>query len=213
MKAEETALFSLTEAVPPFGRDERLFQSLFSLEKNETSEVIEQGGRFYIFQVTEKRPSGLPSLAEVKEQVKTDYTVHLAVEKAKAEAKAYLQILREGKEWPGLAEESGLDVGTTDFFSRQEPVKEIGYSPELHQMVFGLSAEKRYPEKVFENEKGVFVIRWEGEEVISQSGYEEEKQEYREMLKRMKEQDLFRGWLDNLRRSARIEILRPLEQG
>ena len=213
MKAEETALFSLTEAVPPFGRDERLFQSLFSLEKNETSEVIEQGGRFYIFQVTEKRPSGLPSLAEVKEQVKTDYTVHLAVEKAKAEAEAYLQMLREGKEWSGLAEESGLDVGTTDFFSRQEPVKEIGYSPELHRMVFGLSAEKRYPEKVFENEKGVFVIRWEGEEVISQSGYEEEKQEYREMLKRMKEQDLFRGWLDNLRRSARIEILRPLEQG
>jgi hypothetical protein len=91
-----------------------------------------------------------------------------------------------------LAGESGLEVKTTEFFNRQEPVKDIGYSPDLHQTVFGLNAEKRYPERVFENEKGVFVIRWEGEEGISQAKYEEEKQEYRDMLKRMKEQELFR---------------------
>jgi peptidyl-prolyl cis-trans isomerase D len=213
MKADETGLFALTEAVPPFGGDEKLRQTLFSLEKNETSEVIEQGGRFYIFQVTERQPSGLPSLADVKERVKNDYTARQAAEKAKTEAEAYLQKLREGKEWPKLAEESGLEVKTSDFFSRMEPVKDIGYSPELHPMVFGLNAEKPYPEKVFENEKGVFVIRWEGEQGISQAKFEEEKQEYRDMLKRMKEQDLFKNWLDNLRKSARIEILKPLEQG
>jgi hypothetical protein len=79
-------------------------------------------------------------------------------------------------------------------------------------MIFGLNAEKRYPERVFENESGVFVIRWEGEEGISRAKYEEEKQEYREMLKRMKEEELFRNWLDNLRRSASIEILKPLDR-
>jgi peptidyl-prolyl cis-trans isomerase D len=62
MKAEETGLFALTEAVVPFGGDERLHQTLFSLEENETSEVIEQGGKFYIFQVTERAPSGIPPL-------------------------------------------------------------------------------------------------------------------------------------------------------
>jgi peptidyl-prolyl cis-trans isomerase D len=61
MKAEETGLFSLGERFLPFGGDERLRQTLFSLEKNETSEVVEQGGRFYIFQVTkDSRRACLP---------------------------------------------------------------------------------------------------------------------------------------------------------
>lgn len=213
MKAEETGLFALAEAVPPFGADERLHQTLFSLEKDQTSEVIEQAGRFYIFQVTERVPSGIPPLAEVQERVRADFTAHLAVKKAKAEAEAYLQKLREGEEWLKLAEERGMEVKRTDFFSRQDPIKEIGSSPELYQMVFALNEEKPYPGEVFENESGVFVVRWEDEEKISQAGFEEEKQEYRDMLKRMKEEALFRNWLNNLRRSAKIEIHRPLERG
>jgi peptidyl-prolyl cis-trans isomerase D len=213
MKAEETGLFSLGEDVPPLGSDERLGQTLFSLQENETSEVIEQGGRFYIFQVSERVPSDIPPLADVADRVTKDFTSHLAAEKAKIEAEAFLQKLKEGKAWTELAGESGLEAKTTEFFNRQEPVKDIGYSPDLYPMIFGLSSERRYPERVFENEKGVFVIRWEGEEGISLAQYEEEKQEYRDMLKRMKEEELFQNWLDNLRRSAKIEIHKSLERG
>ncbi|MBN2032591.1 MAG: SurA N-terminal domain-containing protein [Deltaproteobacteria bacterium] len=213
MKAEETGLFALTESVPSVGGDERLRQALFALEKNETSEVMEQGGKFYIFQVTERQPSSLPSLAEVKDRVMSDYRDHLARGKAKAEAEAYLQKLKEGKEWSKLAEERKVKIQTTDFFSRQETVKEIGYSPQLHEIVFSMNGEKRYPEEVFENEKGVFVIRWEGEEGINRTKYEEEKKQYEDMVKRMKEQNLFRNWIDNLRKIAKIEILKPLDRG
>ena len=213
MEAGETGLFSVAEPIPSVGGDERLRQVLFSLEENQTSEVIEQGGKFHIFQVTERRPSALPSLEEVKEGVVSDFTAYLASGKAKAEAEAYLQKLREGEEWAPLAEESGLEVKTTDYFSRQEPAKGIGYSQDLHQAVFSLSAENPYPDTVFKNEKGVFVVRWEGKEEISPVGYEEDKQEYRDMLKRMKEQELFEKWVESLRRNAKIEILRPLEQG
>jgi hypothetical protein len=80
-------------------------------------------------------------------------------------------------------------------------------------MAFGLSSDKRYPDKVFQNDKGVFVIRWEGEEGINQAKYEEEKQQYRDMLKRTKDQSVFKDWLDSLRRKAEIEILKSVEQG
>jgi peptidyl-prolyl cis-trans isomerase D len=213
MKAEETGLFALTEAIVPLGGDERLRQTLFSLEGNETSEVIEQGGKFYIFQVTERAASAIPPFAEVEGRVKTDFTAHLASEKARTEAEAFLQKLKEGREWTDLAGETGLDVKTTDFFSRQEPLKDVGYSQDLYETIFALNENTPYPERVFENERGVFVVRWEGEEGISLAKYEEEKQEYREMLKRMKEEELFRNWLDNLRRSASIEILKPLDRG
>jgi peptidyl-prolyl cis-trans isomerase D len=177
------------------------------------SDVIEQGGKFYLFQATDRQPSAVPTLAEVKEKVKTDYTAYLAGEKAKTSAEQYLKELKEGKDWLHLAKEDHLDAKTTEFFTRQEPVKEIGYSPDLQDMAFGLSSDKRYLDKVFQNDKGVFVIRWEGEEGINQAKYEEEKQQYRDMLKRTKDQSVFKDWLDSLRRKAEIEILKSVEQG
>jgi peptidyl-prolyl cis-trans isomerase D len=213
MKAEETGFFSLTDNLPSVGGDEKLRQTLFSLQKKEVSDVIEQGGKFYLFQVMERQPSALPPMAEVKEKVKTDYTAYLAGEKAKASAEEYLKKLKEGKDWLHLAKEDHIEVKTTEFFTRQDPVKDIGYSPELQEMAFGLSSGKRYPDKVFQNDKGVFVIRWEGEEGINQAKYEEEKQQYRDLLKRTKDQSVFKEWLDSLRKKAEIEILKSVEQG
>jgi peptidyl-prolyl cis-trans isomerase D len=175
--------------------------------------VIEQGGKFYLFQVKERQPSALPALADVTEKVKTDYTAYLAGEEAKAAAEGYLQKLKEGGDWSKLAKESRLEAKTTEFFTRQEPVKDIGYSPELHEIVFGLRADRRYPDKVFQNDKGVFVIRWEGEEGIDTAKYEEEKQQYRDMLKRTKDQSLFRDWLESLKKKAEIAVMRPLDRG
>jgi peptidyl-prolyl cis-trans isomerase D len=213
MKAEETNFFSLSDTIPSVGGDEKLRQTLFSLDKNQASDVIEQGGKFYIFQVTDRQPSVLPALADVKEKVKTDYTAYLAGEEAKAAAESYLQKLKGGGDWSKLAKENKLDVKTTEFFTRQETVKEIGYSPEFQEIAFSLNAERRYPDKVFQNDKGVFVIRWEGEEGINTAKYEEEKQQYRDMLRRAKDQEVFKEWLDSLRKKAEIKIMRPPEQG
>lgn len=213
MAAEETNFFSLSDTEPPVGGDEKVRQTLFSLEKNQTSEVIEQNGKFYLFQVTDRQPSAVPALADVKETVKSDYTDHLAGEQAKAAAQDYLEKLKAGEDWAKLASGSKLEAKTTDFFTRQEPVKDVGYSPELHEMVFSLSADKRYPDQVFQNDKGVFVIRWEGEEGINTAKFEEEKERYRDMLKRMKDQALFREWLGSLRQKAEVEVTRNLDQG
>jgi peptidyl-prolyl cis-trans isomerase D len=213
MQAEETNFFSLADTIPSVGGDEKLRQTLFSLEQNQTSDVIEQGGKFYIFQLRERQPSALPALADEKEKVKTDFTAYLAGEEAKAAAEGYLQKLKGGEDWSKLATESQLEPKTSEFFTRQEPVKDIGYSPELHEITFSLNAHRRYPDKVFQNDKGVFVIRWEGEEGINTAKYEEEKQQYRDMLKRTKDQALSRDWVESLKKKAEIKIMRPLDQG
>ena len=213
MKAEETNFFSLADTIPSVGGDEKLRQTLFSLEKNQTSEVIEQGGKFYIFQVADRQPSALPALADVKEKVQADYTAYLAGEEAKKAAESYLQKLKGGEDWSKLAKENHLEAKTSEFFTRRDTVKEIGYSPEFHEIAFGLNAERRYPEKVFQNDQGVFVLRWEGEEGINTAKYEEEKQQYRDMLKQAKDQEVFKEWLDNLKKKAEIQISRSLDQG
>jgi len=181
------------------------------MEREEPSDLVDAGGKFYVFQVKDKKPSALPALDEVKDKVKEDTIHSLADQTAKSTAEEYLKMLKEGKDWPVLAKERGLEIKTTEFLSRQDSIPQIGHSQELQEAAFSLSQKKRYADTVFQNDKGVFVIRWEGQQDIDRNKFEEEKKLYRDMLVRLKNQTLFKEWIDHLKSRAKIEMLQPLE--
>ncbi len=208
---KETGYFSQKDAIPEIGSNEKLKQTLFSMERDETSDLVDAGGKFYVFQVKDKKPSSLPALDEVKDKVREEYVLFLANQAAKSAGEGYLQKLKEGKDWPTLAKESGVETKTTEFISRQDTIPQIGYLQELQEAAFGLSQNKRYADTVFQNDKGVFVIRWEGEQDIDRNKFEEEKKLYRDMLVRLKNQSLFKEWIEHLKSRAKIEMLQPLE--
>ena len=206
----DTDFFSLQQPIPGLGGDEKLRQSLFSLEKNEASELIELHGKFYIFQVVGRKASYLPELKDVKEAVKTDFLNHLAAEKAKSTAEEYLHELAKGKKWEQIAKESGVSPEETGFFTRRGPVPKIGYDEELLDAAFNLNKDKRYPEKVFENPAGAYIIRWEAYKGIDEKKFQKEKDQYRFSLMRLKQQTVFQTWLDALRKTAKVKIVAPL---
>jgi len=207
----ETGYFAQKEAIPEIGSNEKLKQTLFSMERDEPSDLVEAGGKFYVFQVKDKKLSALPTPDEVKEKVREDYTQFLANQAAKSSAEEHLKKLKEGKEWAVLAKESGLEPKTSEFISRQDTIPQIGYSQELQEAAFSLNQAKGYADTVFQNDKGVFVIRWEGEQDIDRTKFEEEKKLYRDMLVRLKNQSLFKEWIEHLKSRAKIEMLQPLE--
>jgi peptidyl-prolyl cis-trans isomerase D len=208
---KETPYLSQSEAIPDVGTDEKLQQTLFSMEKEEVSDLVDTGGKFYVFQVIDKKPSAIPTLDEVKDKVKEDYVLYVASQMAKSAAEEYLKKLKEGKDWAALAKEDHLEIQTSEFINRQETIPQIGYFQELQEAAFALNEKKRYAGNVFQNDKGVFVIRWEGAQGIDKNKFEEEKKSYRDMLVRLKDQSLFKEWLEGLRSRAKIEILQPLE--
>ena len=209
--ARETEYFSQKDAIPEIGNNDKLRQTLFSMEKEDVSDLVDAGGKFYVFQVKDKKPSALPTLDEVKDKVREDTVQSLANQAARSAAEEYLKKLKEGKDWAALAKESGLEIKTSEFISRQDTIPQIGYSQELQEAAFSLSQKKRYADNVFQNDKGVFVIRWEGEQGIDKNKFEEEKKLYRDMLVRQKNQALFKEWIDDLKKRAKIEMIQPLE--
>ncbi len=209
-KAKYTGFFSQDQSIPDIGGDEKLRQSLFSLDKKNISEVIELEGKFYIFQEIDKKASYLPEMAEVAPKVKEDAIADLAAKGANTAAEAYLVELQAGKSWDELAKDRNLGPKETAFFSRREPIPEIGYEPHLIETAFSLNDQKRYADKVFENDKGAFVIRWEARKGIDQVKYEDEKEKYRFSLMQAKQRLAFEKWLKNLRENAEVEIVTPL---
>lgn len=200
-----TAYFSQDDPVPEIAGDARLLESIFSLQEKDVSDVIELKDKFYIFQVIDKKPSYLPEMEEVYDELMEDYGLHLAKGEAKSAAERYLAELKGGRDWFELAEERGIKTDTTDFFTRLDFPPKIGVTPGLQDTVFKLNRENRFPDKIFENEKGAYVIRWEAEKGIDKEKFKKEKERYASSLMLTKQQYIFRSWLDRLKMMADID--------
>jgi peptidyl-prolyl cis-trans isomerase D len=211
LATRETGYFAQSEPVPGIGGDEILRQSLFALEGGETSELMELNGKFYIFQVADRKKSRLPEQAEVSEAVREAYVASAAGRQAREAAEAFLDALKGGRPWDESAKEEGLSPEETGFFSRRDPIPKIGGARGWQEALFGLSRAKPYPDEVFESEAGVFVFRWEGYEGIDEAEYRSEKERYRFSLMQLKQQQAYQKWLENLRARADIEIVSPEE--
>ena len=207
---KQSGYFSSSETIPDIGGDEKLRKSIFSLAKNDVSELMEFKGRFYIIQVVDKKASYLPELKDVKPKVKKNFTSHLTTLETRSAAEKYLAELKGGKSWEGLAKEHNLSPNKTDFFTRNDFISQIGYAPDLQEGAFSLVEGRRYPDRVFKNEKGVFVIRWEGLKGIDTEEYKKEKEKYRISLMQAKHQAIFGDWLESLKKQAEIEIIHPV---
>ncbi len=205
--------FSSGASIPGINESEKMSESLFALNKGETSELVRLGDKFYIFQVADSRDSFIPELKDVEERVKESYIDAEAEKASRVAADNYLKELKGGKSWEELAKEKDRLVETTGFFSRKDPFPKIGYAPDLTEMAFSLGPDKRYPENVFGNAQGTFVIRWDASQAIDEKKFEEEKEQFRNILAETSHRRIFEIWLQNLKKNAKIEILRPISQG
>jgi peptidyl-prolyl cis-trans isomerase D len=209
---KESGYFSQTEEIKDVGGDDKLRQSLFSLNKGEVSDLIEYNNKFYIFQVVDKKASYIPDSKEVADKLKEDYRAFLAMGEAKAAAERFLSSLREGAGWAESAKKDGLTPKTSDFFTRNGPVPDIGYDRALIEAAFSLGEDRRYPDRAFEADRSAYVIRWEGDEGIDRAKYEEEKEKIRRSLTVARHRAIFTDWLKDLKDRAEIEIVTPLDR-
>ncbi|MFP4088004.1 MAG: SurA N-terminal domain-containing protein [Desulfobacteraceae bacterium] len=207
LKARHSPYFSKNEPVPGIEGSEKLSPSLFALEKNETSELVELKDKFYIFQVAESKESYIPPLKEVKGMVKADTEAREAEKAAVSAASQLLQDLKSGKSWEKRVKASNLTPEETGFFSREESIPKVGNAPELKEAAFALGPDNPYPDRVFETDQGVLVIRWLGRQGIDKEKFEEKKAEYRSSLIQTKHRRIFENWLDTLKKNAEIEIV------
>jgi peptidyl-prolyl cis-trans isomerase D len=209
VSADETGYFSQSESLSGVAGDDRVRQILFAMDKGDVSDLIEYRDKFYIIQVVDKKSSYLPELQEVEEKLREDFRNHLAMVEAKNRGERYLKELKGGADWDNLAQENHLVTKETGFFSRREPVPELGYFPEFTEAAFMLHKKEPYPEGVLEFQDGIYVISLAGREGIDTSTYDQEKAAFFRTVETSNQQMLFGKWIKNLQEKADIQDLRP----
>ncbi len=202
---DSTELFSRSEPAPLVSGNSKLIETLFSLEKGETTDLIEQNDEYYIMQLIDKKNSYLPKLDEVYTKVESDYIEDKALKDAGTAAEKYLEELRKKGDWEGLAKEKNRTIESTGFFTRNGTPGKIGIVPGIQDAAFRLTADKPFPDKVFKNDEGAYVIKWEAKQDIDITKYKEEKDRYAESLLRTKRQEVFNDWLNKMKAKSDID--------
>ncbi len=202
-----TDFFSQAEPAPVIMNNAKLTETLFTLAKGELmTDIVEQNNEFYIMQVTDKKESYLPKLEEVYAAVEADYAEGMALKAAKAAAETYLKTLKEKGTWAELATEKGKPPESTDFFTRDGSPEKIGATQGLSEAAFNLTQDKPYPDKVFENQTGAYVIKFEERQGIDEAKFNAEKDKYAESLTASKRQEAIRDWIEKMKVKANIDL-------
>lgn len=192
---------------PPagFADPDRFAAAAFALSPGEVSDILDLPDGYVLLQLRESRPSRIPDLSDVEAQVRAEVVRRKQAERALEKARALLADLRGGATLEAAAKTHGVAFRTTDYFLRSDAIEGLGHEPAVNRAAFALSERNPFPEEPLPTEKGACVLRFAGRREPDPAGLERERPGIREQLLRQKRAQLWESWMNDLRRSGKIE--------
>lgn len=196
-----------------------------SLSPGSTSNVIRNRQGFHLVRVIDERPPSEKSLGDVEREVAREIAAEEgARKKAKEVADETLKKLKDGENladlWPAGGEDSpvpGLPFGQGVGGNKPEVksaesfsiygglIPAIGSVPKLSQAVFALSADKRIPDEVVEDQRSFWVFELTGRERPNMDEFDQAKEGLRARLKGQRQGELRQQINEDLRKKAKIK--------
>ena len=204
LKSRTTPFFSRTDKLDGVVDGAALIQQSFDLPEGEISDVVEAGGRYYLFRVDKRQAPEVPELKAVKERVTADLTAQLRKEAAREAAEDLLATIRQGTAFDEAAAAAKAAVITTDFFERGANVPELDNEPLLTREAFQLGGDNRLADKVLEGKKGYYVIYLEDRRLPVTDTFADEKGEIEKQLLRIKKEEAVTAWISALKTDSEI---------
>jgi peptidyl-prolyl cis-trans isomerase D len=202
-----TSLFKEGDELPELGRNPAFQSAAFALKVGEISAVVDIPPNFYILKLLEKKESRVPPLEEVRNTVRQKVVALKAQEKAGQVADELLKQIQGGKEIKEVAQEKGVPVGETGFFTRASgAVPKIGPSGELTAALSSVTEDHRVPKEVLRTKDGFFVVKLLAREAADETKFPGVKKDLERELSFQKQEVFFGNWLDQLKTNAKIEI-------
>jgi len=205
-KLQTTDFFTVKGPDKGIKNREKFASAAFNLSAMEISDIQDLGDGYYILQVIEKNPGGIPELKDVQEKVIAALIKEKQDEKASGDANEFLSGLKKGKLMSAQCAKYGLKLSGTGFFKRNESVPDIGLEREIIESAFKLSNKIKLPEKIIKGEKGYYVISFKERKEADPEGFVKEKANIKEGLLRQKRIKTFDEWLTQIRNKSNISI-------
>jgi peptidyl-prolyl cis-trans isomerase D len=133
----ESPLFSHDEPIAGIGMAPAVAERAFEMKDGEVSDPIRTQQGFAFITVTGRQDSYVPKLDEVKAKIRDEVLKKKAVDVARQKAATIGEQMKKG-DFNAAAKAAGLDVKTTEFLARGAALPEVGASPAVDAVAFGM---------------------------------------------------------------------------
>lgn len=204
IELKTTEFFSQKKPPAVTGGDPELLKTLFALNSGELSSLLQIHQGILIAEVLEKKAPYLPSLEEVKEQVKKDYVR----EKAKELCRLKAQELLEATKKQGLeaaAKDKGLKIQQTGLFKRTDKTAKGKLPPTVAPAGLSLCEGKVCPDEIAESGNSFYVLAFKEKKDADIADFPAQKDAMTKRILEQKQQTLFEDWLKHQWERASIK--------
>jgi peptidyl-prolyl cis-trans isomerase D len=183
----------------------KVIEKAFSVKKGEKAYDM-VGETIYIIEVSEVISSKQRTLKEAEDEIREKLQSINAKELLKLRAKEMLnQAKNNGGNLSEVAKSNGLKLQETGYFSRLEGVPGIN-SDEVRKAVLFLDKKTPLAPRVYEVGDKIYIISLKEVEDADPKKFEEEKGKLREEELSKRRRELYMGWLQSLRKEAKINV-------
>ena len=209
LTVKDTDLFTMQGPAGPFGNNQDLISSAFTLQPGELARPLNLPEGVVLMALKERVPSAIPQLQDVRAEVEKAYRAEQSVILAQQAADEALKEIKDGKSLGSIAKKYGTKVEETGLFAKSfgSFVPHIGNSEELLTAAFNLTPENPVPDTTFTVAGSSVLVRLKSRDEADMAGLTDaKKKELYDTLLNRKKQEAVTQKLDALRNEAKITI-------
>jgi peptidyl-prolyl cis-trans isomerase D len=167
----------------------------------DVSPVFETTSGFYALELINREEAGFLPMADASPAIEQDLRLEQKLDMAELEGQEIAQALRSGTGMDQVALDRGLEIRTTELFSRNDFVPGLGRQNAAVGAAFGLASEFSDVVLTANNAYILEVVDYQPADSLA---WEAQKQQQRAALTSTAQQTRLTDWLDGLRNAATI---------
>ena len=204
LELRRTDLFSMDQPPAGLGLTPQALQRLFDLDEGQTTEmpVMLDDGYFYA-QKTDFREARVAPLKEVEQEIRSRLKRSEAEQLARQAAEEKRARIMEG-----ALNLEDLDLRTSEPFTRQGFIPELGMNRELASQAFAAGKNSWLPD-VHLTDAGYVLARVVEQTIPGEDEFQREKEQWMRSHAEAQRQLMFSSFISMLRNEAQIKLLRP----
>jgi hypothetical protein len=163
--------------------------------------VFETTSAFYALELVNRQEAGFLPLADASPAIEQDLRLERKLDMAEREGQEFVQALRSGRGMDQVALDQGLEIRTTELFSRNDFVPGLGRQNAAVGAAFGLATVFS---DVIRTANNAYILEVVDYQPADSLAWEAQKQQQRAALTSTAQQTRLTDWLDGLRNAATI---------
>ncbi len=181
-------------------------QAAFEIQPRQISDIRQIGEDYFLIEVKETiEPVQLP-LEAVTDEIKEELAGKFRDAAAENRAQSLLESAKNTGNIEKTARENNLALSTTDWFTRNETIQEIGGSDAVKNAAFTLTSEHPVHSDVLQTNQGFFIIAYKDRKTPEEDEIQENLSEIKSQVLQAKQGQYFQAWINELKEKSQIEI-------